>query len=246
MNRADRAGIASGGAVHAAVMTVAAVSAAVVGAAVVPAGPAAAAAGPAAQRPTATGLRFSMRPPLTTSAVTTSAAGASVSAPRPASAPAGWRMVTTDHYGSPSNASGYSAVVAPGQHDAWVLGGTNPGEASGPAAQHWNGHRWQALALPGGLGSFISGASASSTGNVWAISSFGGYALRWDGTRWSVARSWRQGAEATSITAVSPADVWLFGAPGHGGQGTGTWHFDGRSWIKVTAGARSSSAAITR
>src|ERR1035441_8763461 len=65
-------------------------------------------------------------------------------------------------------------------------------------------------------------------------SGFGGYALRWDGISWSVARRWRQGAEATSVTAISPTDVWLFGAPGHGQQGAGTWHFDGHSWIRIT------------
>jgi|CZKT01.1.fsa_nt_gi hypothetical protein len=237
MNRPRRAGSASGGTLSAAAVVSGAVAAAAaVSAAVVPAGAVLAAAGPAALRPVARVPAVSSRPAiaLTTSAVTISAATASVSAPRPAGAPAGWRMVSTDHYGSASNASGYSAVATPGKNDAWVFGGTNPGEASGPTAQHWTGHRWQAVALPRGLGSFISGASASSPGNVWAISSFGGYALRWDGISWSVARRWRQGAEATSVTAISPTDVWLFGAPGHGQQGAGTWHFDGHSWIRIT------------
>jgi hypothetical protein len=160
----------------------------------------------------------------------------------------GWRMAAAKHYGGPGNASGYTTVVAPGQHDAWVFGGTNPGAASRPVAEHWNGHTWRAARLPAGLGSFISAASASSPACVWAVSSFGGYALRWNGARWSVARRWRPGTAAASVTAISPADVWLFGAPSRSGQRASAWNFDGHGWIRV-AGPRapvSRASAVSR
>ncbi len=149
----------------------------------------------------------------------------------------GWRLVATDHFGGPSNASGYSAVLATGRRDAWVFGGTNPGEASTPVALHWDGRSWRATWLPSGLGSFISGASASSPANVWAVSSFGGYALRWNGASWSVARRWQPGAGTAAIIAISPTDVWLFGTPGPGGHGSATWNYDGHAWSRV-AGPR--------
>jgi hypothetical protein len=40
------------------------------------------------------------------------------------------------------------------------------------------------------------------------------------------------GLLATGITAVSDSDVWAFGCTGFG-PGTGTWHFNGRSWTQV-------------
>jgi hypothetical protein len=143
-------------------------------------------------------------------------------------------MITAAHVGGANNAPGFSAVIAPAGHDAWVFGGTNPGEASSPLAEHWNGKNWRRAALPGGLGSFISGASASGPANIWAVSAFGGYVLRWNGVRWSVARRWSPGAQATCVTAISPTDVWLFGAPSHGLPGAGTWHFNGRTWTRMT------------
>ena len=146
----------------------------------------------------------------------------------------GWRMTAAKHYGGPGNASGYATVIAPGRHDAWVFGGTNPGAVSRPVAEHWTGYAWRAARLPAGLGSFLSGASASSPANVWAVSSFGGYALRWNGVRWSVAGRWRPGTGAVSVTAISPADVWLFGAAHRSGQHATAWNFDGHGWIRVT------------
>src|SRR5262249_54971274 len=106
-----------------------------------------------------------------------------------ASAP-NWQIVATVHYGPGGNASGYSAVVAPKKSDAWVFGGTNPGGASSPTAEHWDGRRWQPSPLPPGLSDFIVAADASSARNVWAVGA--GYALRWNGSRWSVAKTWPQ------------------------------------------------------
>src|SRR5215469_15030562 len=79
----------------------------------------------------------------------------------PASAP-DWRIAETVHYGPGGNASGYSAVVVPTKTDAWVFGGTNPGGASSPTAEHWDGRRWQPSPLPPGLSGFIVAADASS------------------------------------------------------------------------------------
>ncbi len=52
-----------------------------------------------------------------------------------------------------------------------------------------------------------------------------------------MARTWSPRAQATCVTAISPTDVWLFGAPGSGARGTGTWHFDGRRWTIVSGQA---------
>jgi hypothetical protein len=158
----------------------------------------------------------------------------------PASAP-DWQIVATVHYGPGGNASGYSAVVAPTRSDAWVFGGTNPGGASSPTAEHWDGRRWQPSPLPPGLSDFIVAADASSARNVWAVGD--GYALRWNGSRWSVARTWPQARQLTSVAAINRNDVWVFGSATFSGQaGLGAWHFNGRSWIR----ARGLASAIYR
>ena len=160
-------------------------------------------------------------------AVATMAASLPASASEPA-----WQIAATVHYGPAANASGYSAVIAPGKDDAWVFGGTNPGGTSAPAAEHWDGRRWHAWSLPSGLGGFIAAAAASSPGDIWAVG--GGYALHWNGVRWAVAKTWPQARETTSVVVVSPSDVWVFGSSSFsGGASLGAWHYNGRAWTRA-------------
>jgi hypothetical protein len=154
----------------------------------------------------------------------------------------GWRIVASVHYGPGGNASGYSAVVALTRDDAWVFGGTNPGGTSSPTAENWNGSGWRSSALPAGLSGFVAAADASSARNVWAVGD--GYALRWNGAKWSVAKTWSQTGQLTSVAAVNRNDVWVFGASPFGGvAGLGTWHFNGRAWIRARGLANSISRA---
>lgn len=146
----------------------------------------------------------------------------------------GWQVALTRHYGTARDASGYSAVVSPGRLDVWAFGGTNPGGASIPVAMHWTGTRWQPWPLPRGLSGFIGDASAPSSRDIWAVSYGGGYILHWNGKHWSVARRWRDHDVATGVTALGPADVWVFGTTVTGAHGTGTWHFNGHAWSRVT------------
>jgi len=156
-----------------------------------------------------------------------------------------YRVLVSSHFGQPANASGYSAIVVTGRRQAWALGGTNPGGPSAPVAEHWNGAALTPSALPPGLTGFITDASALSPTDIWAASEYGGYVLRWNGTRWSVAKRW--GRMITGLTAVSAGDVWIFGAAA-GGEGTGTWHFNGRSWQRAAgpAGAIYRASAVSR
>jgi hypothetical protein len=145
------------------------------------------------------------------------------------------RILASRHYGPPGNASGFSVLVAAGRHTTWALGGTNPGGQSSPVAMRFNGRRLTSTQLPAGLSGFLSDASAPAPDDIWAASRYGGYVLHWNGTAWSLSRRW-PGGEITGLTAVSPADVWVFGTTVNGSRGTGTWHFNGRSWSQDTAG----------
>jgi hypothetical protein len=140
-----------------------------------------------------------------------------------------WHLAVNRHYGRPANASGYSEILTAGQV-IWAFGGTNPGGQSSPVAVRLAGHSWQPSALPPRLADFISSASASGPGDIWAVSGYGRYVLHWDGQRWHLARRWRESGTLSGVAAISYRDVWVFGTSAYGVQTIGTWHFDGRSW----------------
>jgi len=155
----------------------------------------------------------------------------------PASVP-GWRLA----YGS---GRVYTSVLATGRHEAWAFGFTGPN--GGPwqkgtiSAVHWTRGKWQPTPLPPTVRNMIFAISASSAGNVWAVANFGGYVLRWNGSRWSVAKHVTGGTTGLSafsgITAIDRKDVWVFGGGGGAGipAGLGTYHFDGSRWHQDAA-----------
>jgi hypothetical protein len=158
-------------------------------------------------------------------------------APVQAATATGWNVVFTHHYGAATKASGYVSVIAPTSKDAWAFGGTDMSGATAgaPVAEHWTGGSWRGSALPSGLTSNIQAASADSAQDIWAITSSGGTVLHWTGT-WSVADHIPGTGELTGVTAISPADVWVFGGGGATG-GLGTWHYDGTGWTQQTGSA---------
>jgi hypothetical protein len=162
-------------------------------------------------------------------------------APRPASrasqASPAWRLAATQHFGQPGNASGYSVILVVGRQ-VWVFGGTNPGGQSAPVALSRVGQGWRAANLPARLSDFISDANATSATDIWAISSYGRYVLHWNGRHWLVARRWGQQGVLSDVTAISPANAWVFGTSATGNRSIGTWHYDGGRWIAVSGIAR--------
>lgn len=174
---------------------------------------------------------------------------ASVSHPAPApAAPRGqavqarladrtWALSVARHFGLPGNAAGFSTILQTGGQ-LWAFGGTNPGGSSTPVAARLSGRRWVASALPARLSDFISDASAPGPADIWAISSYGRYVLHWDGAHWQRARTWSQPGSFSDIVATSTRDVWVFGTSVDGSHSLGTWHFDGRAWLRTDGAAR--------
>jgi hypothetical protein len=152
----------------------------------------------------------------------------------------GWRVVFSHHYGGSTIGAGYIAVATPGRTAAWAVGGAggNGNPATGrPVGARWHNGSWRPIALPSGLSGTLGAVSADSAKDAWAVSLFNGYVLHWNGTRWSVARRWPEHGlprELTGVTALSPANVWVFGGPG-AFPGLGTWHFNGHTWQHVTS-----------
>jgi len=166
--------------------------------------------------------------------------------PSEAAAGTGWQVAFRGHFGPADMHNDLLAVAAASTTSAWAVGGT---ETSGnpnvsPVAVQWNGTKWQASALPSGLIGTLSVVSAPASDDAWAGSLINGYLLHWNGTAWSVAKTWAksQSGQITGITAFSPGNVWVFGASG-AFAGLGTWHLSGGTWHRSTGLAKTISSA---
>ena len=147
-----------------------------------------------------------------------------------------WRVVLSQHVGPPTNFTGLDAITATGKKDAWAFGASDVATFTGPIAYRWQGVRWRASTLPRGLGSAIGDASEPAANDVWAVSP-DGYVLHFDGSRWRLVKRFGGNGAFSDIVAFSRTNVWVFGGPASG-PGRGTYHFNGRSWAKVTAATR--------
>jgi hypothetical protein len=143
--------------------------------------------------------------------------------------------VVGKHYGPSRAYSGYEQVVATSAGNAWALGDADESGATAMAdvAMHWNGKAWKPVALPAAAQGYVTGASASAPGNVWAVTYLGAV-LHFSGSKWTVKQMPGSG-ELTGVTALSPSNVWVFGGGGETG-GLGTWHFDGKTWKQWKTG----------
>lgn len=103
---------------------------------------------------------------------------------------------------------------------------------------HWNGARWSLAKQLRGAGQ-LTGVTALSARDVWVFG--GGGFLGGLGTWHFNGRVWRQWrGNATGLergSAVSPGDIWATG--GTSVLDTTIMHFNGRSWLPVTAKALS-------
>jgi hypothetical protein len=122
-------------------------------------------------------------------------------------------------------------VVAVGKTGGWAFNGI-----SKPTAWKRSGASWTQVSFPGQSGEEVVAAEASSATNVWAFTAGGsvGTALRWNGSHWSVQRSFAE--QIGGAVVVSATDVWVFGEPISPGSGLRTWHYNGHTWTKVASG----------
>ena len=166
------------------------------------------------------------------------AGGAGASAGR--AGPAGWRIVTTVHG---TNMPQFLSLAVTSTRSAWAFAQTT----GKPAAWRLQGGVWSQVPFPGRAGEQVLAAGAPVADNVWAFGSLrqgSGRALRWDGTRWAVARQFRK--VIGSGLVLGPGDVWVFGEPYVPGNSLGTWHDNGRSWTRFgSVGALTAASALS-
>ncbi len=200
--------------------------------------------------------RYTCRPAARRIGLGLTAAALATAAWPPGASAAGttaWPVAFRAHSGASTIFNGLLAVSASGKAGAWAVGGTDLSGATpgAPAAEQWNGKSWQAATLPTGLTGTLGAVSTPAQSDAWAVSQLGGYVLHWNGATWSVAKTFKESPplsqQLTGVTAFSPANVWVFGAPG-ASPGLGTWHLRGTTWHKVTglAGEISTASAVSR
>jgi hypothetical protein len=135
--------------------------------------------------------------------------------------------------------------------DAWAVGyyqNPNTG-AEETLVLHWNGARWSKVASPnpgGTAGNSLSGVSADSATDAWAVGLYGNtttgatetLVLHWNGTSWSKVASPNPGGTTSSsdvnylsgVSADSATDAW---AVGDYTGGTLVVHWNGTNWSKA-------------
>jgi hypothetical protein len=158
---------------------------------------------------------------------------------------------TVDNAHPPTGLTGVSCVSA---EDCWASGNYDVFLGSSdlitPVFAHWDGTRWTTTTTPGGSeqGAGVTGISCVSSSECWAVGGVAdgdggvGQTLteRWDGTRWSIARSPNVSASSADqlagVTCTSGSDCWAVGNASGYDSPPGpalTEHWDGSRWSIV-------------
>ena len=142
-----------------------------------------------------------------------------------------WQVVDTHVPGDGSNITSLSAISA---NDIWAVGKY----ADGALIEHWNGIRWSLADNNVSRNSDLASVIALSKNNAWAVGesfeadSFGSTTLvkHFDGSQWQEVDSPNLGAKSslTSITAVSPTELWAVGSSYY--NGPIIEHYIGGNW----------------
>jgi len=151
------------------------------------------------------------------------AAAASASASVPS-----WHIVKSVHDGPLGD---FTAVTAVGRTGGWAF---NWGSV--PTAWRLSGSSWTQVPFPGLANERVVAAGAVSASDAWAFTSNGtqSRALRWNGTTWTVERSFSRVIGGAAVLGASA--VWVFGEPEVPGQGLGAWHYNGHTWFQPASG----------
>jgi hypothetical protein len=144
---------------------------------------------------------------------------------------------------------GLDAVAAVSAHDAWAVGfagGFRPPGAR-TVIEHWDGAGWRRVASPpGGSRGRLTGVTALSARDVWAVGWARGAALilHWNGIRWRrvPAPGLPDGVALNAVAASSARDVW---AVGMAGRRALIARWDGAAWRRVTVPAAERHLELT-
>jgi hypothetical protein len=145
----------------------------------------------------------------------------------------------------PGKTDTLNGVSADSASDAWAVGAARVGGGAVNLALHWNGTRWAKVAVPSPgappIADVLSGVSADSPDDAWAIGSVNGggqdgdLVLHWNGTAWTRVPIRQARDNLLAVTALSPSDVWAVGGftDPKGGGGVLVLHWNGTSWARI-------------
>jgi len=163
-----------------------------------------------------------------------------------------WTQTPSPSPGTFTQLTGVRAISAT---DAWAVGtvGNGIGTATQTLTLHWDGTSWTRVPSPspgGALNSFLTGVTATSGSDVWAVGDYISsqdpsvtlltLTLHWDGTSWKQVDSPSPGpaglTQLTSVDATSPTDAWAVGFFPDGTSNRNLiLHWDGTSWSQVAS-----------
>jgi hypothetical protein len=168
-----------------------------------------------------------------------------------------WSQVASPDPGTASN--WLDAVTAVSADDVWAVGSsenTTTGDYS-TLIVHWNGTAWSQVPSPNPSTpqNGLTGVSAASASDVWAVGGRGGLERtggkqrtlteHWNGTAWSRVPSpnpsppQAEGNSLNAVTAVSPTDAWAVGWEGSGNPNVDNTsmilHWNGTAWSQVAS-----------
>jgi hypothetical protein len=119
-----------------------------------------------------------------------------------------------------------SSVSVTSPADAWAVGAypaSSPSTSGSqvPIALHWDGRSWRRVPLPGlppGGSANLSGVSAASASDAWAVGGYtdgnqeGTLVLHWNGSSWSRVASVPAGVGGPFVAATAAGYTWLAGS----------------------------------
>ena len=144
----------------------------------------------------------------------------------------------------PKNSGEFNAVAAISASNAWAVGQTTNGIATGALIEHWNGKTWKRI-WPGtanGRG-YLDSVTATGPDDVWAAGfnndgpTYQSLILHWNGKRWSPVPSPNPtgSTDVRDVSASSRTNAWAVGYTNPNGCscGTAAFHWNGKRWTAV-------------
>lgn len=154
----------------------------------------------------------------------------------------------------PNSQADLFAITSTSANDIWAVGNLVQQVVGGALSfnlfEHWDGKTWTPTFINDNTFEGLTGVSADSTSDAWAVGwvsqlnggANGTLAIHWNGTNWSSVATPQNIGEGpnqmNAVAALAPDNAWAvgFSTPGLAGQSatlTLILHWDGTSWTVV-------------
>jgi hypothetical protein len=159
-----------------------------------------------------------------------------------------WSVIPTPSF---LNGGELLSIAGVATNDVWAVGAEfSTFSYASSLIEHWDGTSWSVAASGILSGAHLTGVTAVSSNNVFAVGGdAGNNALveHWNGTSWSQVSSsaFNNVGSLTAVSADASNDIWAIGCCGPIGTGQAILHSDGTNWSLVSSHPRFGPLAIT-